>query len=1226
MLKQSLALLLALAASLSAQDRQFQNHLRNHSLEDPDIKEFYIRKMARDPQTKEVITHAPEDMIVRRDSSRARQGNYSLALECRLDHSTNEVNFLTLPYLGQGSYRFQAYYYLAEAHPKARVSGRIAFLDAEQKVIRYMFPEFPVRKGEWLEMQQNFFPPVGTARITVTLWFSGQMRAWLDDVSFGLYQDQELPERFRAAQLLQETPGFSFWKEAPYFKVQPRDCPASLQHNNLIEVAAAANEREPFQLIVTPKQEISALSLRFSPLQAPDGESIPASALSYRIVGFINLKQPDNPKMTGLHADPLLPEQQADAKAGENLPFYVIIDVPAGQKPGIYEGTLELLSGQEVQARAGLRLKVWDFALPASPILKTFFYAQPFKAYNDLDRRPRKVVVEDIMGTLHQHRMTGNQALWPHHPKVEIKDGELSVDWSAFDANISDWKERFGLRHFGVPYMGMMGDNHGWFGKNRKSSDRLTFDRTPLFSELGFKYICRYAQLFTEHVKEKFPDTDFYAYIYDEPAERVYDELSRLSNALHQAAPDLKIFIPKHVNDNIGYVYTWCVPFSPGYIKPDLHAREVAAGKEIWYYNWTVSLADHNYLNNRLYSWKIYNHDGIGGLLWNTIFTPDGINPWTDLDKTFSCGNATIFYPPRNEQDSIVPSLRSAQIRESIDDYDYLKILEQRLEAHFPGHGRQRVKELLREIFPDGQFEVVNDPHLLYALRQRLAEEIEQAERDPRQLVLCIPPENSHTEVSEVTLQIYGDPGTTVEIAGREVLPIPAAGLLEVTHQLSHFGLNRLPIICRNNNKSIEIYRNFTLLPDPNLEKLRELSEKLRAAGRSEQHILAFLEQVKKNTGYSRSDRETAANLLAEGKRQLVAAEIEKTSQGDNPLAAAFLENARWAFQEQLFERSEYYLALNRSVAAAGKMDGWAVSVKPVDFQGHFALQLQNSRLTATIMETGGRIISLKNGEVECLSPGTFAFGLTRLERARQQTDKSMVTRLKGYNGYEDAGGGNLWPVSFVDWNLSFRELSAQRIVLVAETMLPDSPFLIRRIMSLEADSPDLVIEYEFTNTTPKELASDDPAHFQLTWRGRLVPAIGEGEQARLHDQLVIPTDKVLQATLFDLNNPVFYEERQVKLTGRVMGAFDTVSGKGLAMILDPQMTHAYIWFNTDPKAGYGQPTYTVEIPRSFYGREYNDPQANAPFTIPAGTSLNLRLIFRVLENITSIADWPTEP
>ncbi|NLF92253.1 MAG: DUF4091 domain-containing protein [Oligosphaeraceae bacterium] len=1226
MLKQSLALLLALAAALSAQDRQPENHLRNHSFEEPDLQEFYIRQVARDPQTKEVVPHAPGDLIARRDSSRAHLGNYALALECRLDHATNEVNLNALPYLGQSSYRFQAYYYLAETQPGARVAGRITFFDAEKKVIRHMFPEFPVRKGEWLEIQQNFFPPVGTARITVTLWFSGRMRAWVDDVSFGLYQDQELPERFQAAQILQESPSFSFWKEAPYFKVQPQDCPAGLQHRSLIELSAAANEREPFQLVVTPKQEISALSLRFSPLQAPGGESIPASALSYRIVGFINLKQPDNPKMAGLHADPLLPEQQADAKVGQNLPFYVMIDVPAGQKPGIYEGKLELLSGQVVQAEAGLRLKVWDFALPADPTLKTYFYTRLFKAYTDLDRRPHEVIVDDIMGTLQQHRMTGNQALWPAHPKVEIKDGELSVDWSSFDANISDWIERFGMRHFGVPHLGMMGDNSGWFGKNRSSSDRLTFDRTPLFSDLGLRYVCRYAQLFTEHVKEKFPDTDFYAYIYDEPPAKVYAELSRLSNALHQAAPDLKIFIPKNVNDEIGYVHTWCVPFSPGHVKPDLQAREVAAGKEIWYYNWTVSLADHNYLNSRLYSWKIYNHDGIGGLLWNTIFMPEGINPWTDLDKTFACGGATIFYPPRNAQEGIIPSLRSAQIREAIDDYDYLKILEQRLEARFPGHGRRRVKELLRAIFPDGQFEVVNNPHLLYALRQRLAEEIEQAGRDPRQLVLCLPPENSRTEVSEVSLQIYGDPGTTVAIDGRAALPIPPAGLLEVTHQLSHFGLNRLAIVCRNEQTSTEIYRNFTLLPDPNLEKLRALSEKLRAAGRDEQSILAFLEKVRTNPGYSRADRETAANLLAEGKHQLVAAEMEQAGQSDSPLAAAFLDNARWAFQEQLFERSEYYLALSRSAAAAGKMDGWAVSLKPVDFQGHFALQLQNSRLTATIMETGGRIISLKNGEVECLSPGSFAAGLTRLERARQKTDPSMVTRLKGYNGFEDAGGGNLWPVSFVDWNLSFRELSDRRIVLAAETMLPDSPFHIRRIMSLEADSPDLVLEYEFTNTTPKDLASDDPAHFQLTWRGRLVPAIGEGAQALLHDQLVIPTAKALPATLFELDQPVYYEERQVKLTGRVMGAFDTVSGKGLALILDPQLTHAYIWFNSDPKAGYGQPIYTLEVPRSFYGKQHDDPEANAPFTIPAGTSLNMRLIFRVLENITPSTAWPTAP
>ena len=72
-------------------------------------------------------------------------------------------------------------------------------------------------------------------------------------------------------------------------------------------------------------------------------------------------------------------------------------------------------------------------------------------------------------------------------------------------------------------------------------------------------------------------------------------------------------------------------------------------------------------------------------------------HPWTDLEKTGNaCGGATIFYPPRNAGEPAIPSQRGAMIREAIDDFDYMAILEKLIDRRYPGMGRARVMYLRR--------------------------------------------------------------------------------------------------------------------------------------------------------------------------------------------------------------------------------------------------------------------------------------------------------------------------------------------------------------------------------------------------------------------------------------------------------------------------------------------------------------------------------------------------
>ena len=91
--------------------------------------------------------------------------------------------------------------------------------------------------------------------------------------------------------------------------------------------------------------------------------------------------------------------------------------------------------------------------------------------------------------------------------------------------------------------------------------------------------------------------------------------------------------------------------------------------------------------------------------------------------------------------------------------------------------------------------------------------------------------------------------------------------------------------------------------------------------------------------------------------------------------------------------------------------------------------------------------------------------------------------------------------------------------------------------------------------------------------------------------------------------------------TSRSSVFFDTNLHKGLAVIGGPVTTHAYVWFSSKGDHRGGNKIYTMEIVRSFNGNRPDDPEPNAPLTIPPGKSLNFSIRLRGLDYVEDEAD-----
>jgi len=173
---------------------------------------------------------------------------------------------------------------------------------------------------------------------------------------------------------------------------------------------------------------------------------------------------------------------------------------------------------------------------------------------------------------------------------------------------------------------------------------------------------------------------------------------------------------------------------------------------------------DSDAINLRMWLWMSYRYRLKGILVWSSNFwnesdcSPAGIwqNPWEDpmayndvpLPRGSSCefgnGDGRFFYPPRRDPNKDkskcicepIPSLRLEILREGLEDYDYMILLEKAIERG--GTNRQdwveRAKKALSfgsELFVSEQ-EYSKDHRVLMKKREELGELLHRYYSDTR--------------------------------------------------------------------------------------------------------------------------------------------------------------------------------------------------------------------------------------------------------------------------------------------------------------------------------------------------------------------------------------------------------------------------------------------------------------------------------------------------------------
>ena len=202
-------------------------------------------------------------------------------------------------------------------------------------------------------------------------------------------------------------------------------------------------------------------------------------------------------------------------------------------------------------------------------------------------------------------------------------------------------------------------------------------------------------------------------------------------------------------------------------------------------------------------------------------------------------------------------------------------------------------------------------------------------------------------------------------------------------------------------------------------------------------------------------------------------------------------------------------------------------------------------------------------------------------------------------------------------------ELTPNKVsIAVSKTMTEKKYFRIKRIMTLSKGSNSLVMNYTITNLlSPSAAKSDDPTSYEWPWRGRVVPSIGN--DGKLNDEIIIPNpgSYKLPSTLYDPKKPTRFERKSFPLSKNWMGARDKKTGTGIIVLGDKEITHGYVWFDSATKNG----NYTLEFPRSTFGKTIYDKVPNSPFLVQPGCEANFTLILKGICNSKDIKDFENQ-
>jgi Domain of unknown function (DUF4091) len=496
-------------------------------------------------------------------------------------------------------------------------------------------------------------------------------------------------------------------------KVLPK---ASPPPNVPVDLVAARNEFASFQLVVHADEgPLSEVRATFEAHGGP--RTIDASNVQMYREEFLDLEKASFPNTpAGRWPDPLVPDRDEtvgeqrnafpfNVPAGESRAIWIDVLVPQKAAPGKYQGAVQV-EGSGFKKSVPVKLTVLPTELPSTSSLDTaflFHWPNACRAHTG---------TENCGGEEASYELTSKYQRLALEHRVTLPDPLLypsNGDWENFDRRYGPWLE--GTAPSRLPGAKM-------------TSVQFTryIDQRPDPALL---------KAFEQHMKERGWLDRAYDYTGDEPPYGItFEEARARAEAVKSAAPELRTLITTSLDvaNQHGFtpnldVFVPIINFMDGIEPPYVGDQRrkydalLADGKKtLWLYQacpshgctfgttemenkpgagWPSYMVDASAARNRAMQWLVFLEDASGELYYETaLVLPDA---WKSVYAFGGNGDGTLFYPGQRDRiggstEVPLPSIRLKQIRQGMQDYEWLKKVA---DAGDPEFARETARALI---------------------------------------------------------------------------------------------------------------------------------------------------------------------------------------------------------------------------------------------------------------------------------------------------------------------------------------------------------------------------------------------------------------------------------------------------------------------------------------------------------------------------------------------------
>ena len=617
-------------------------------------------------------------------------------------------------------------HWTAGTHGWEKIVGSYVPKKPLKKVWMYVFPEAGKAKVDfrnlWLERREGNGDslscvvrtrlPFENAECVCTEVFEG--RKTVDKT------ERRVPASREAQTGAVPRNGYAVWVADSMRVVTPLTFPGKKEISEpcIVDVELARRERESFQIAITcgGARAWTNGNVRVSALKNSRGETLKGS-LSWQRVGYVarepgyNVHPLGVPERETWLPDPLLPAAPFRVRKASTQGLWFTVHADHDAKSGVYTGRISLVEDGFSRATVRVSVRVRSFSLPetfgmpsAFCVMDGFTRAQyGEERYAEMRRQSWDVMLE--------HRLNPDDISRTSPPPID----DLL------------WARKRGMNRFNILNI---------VPPPKDPNARWVCSAPPeaLFNDTFYDEFKKRLSPYVAELKKHGLEKMAYLYGFDERNEEYYKGIDSLWRKIKADFPDIPVMTTALMYSDMERGKTnpylesvdWFCPLTQTY-RPAISERLRAKGKQAWWYVCCgpvyphINFASIEYppMDGRIIGWLTFRYRSDGLLFWH-------VNDWRnqeliDLDDTYLAswktgnslrmpGDGILLYPGK---DRILPSIRLAQIRDGIEDYEWMQLAEARA-------GRSATEAVVGKLVKT-MTDVERDPKTVRGLRSRLA-------------------------------------------------------------------------------------------------------------------------------------------------------------------------------------------------------------------------------------------------------------------------------------------------------------------------------------------------------------------------------------------------------------------------------------------------------------------------------------------------------------------------